>query len=239
MDKSLEKKDTLEKEIKEADDKLKQLAEAYNQVQKLLEPTTCARIKRTKTSTLFEMINDYQSSVRYIRREETKNIFGFIHGGLEPSLYGAWDFLISNAPNDLSCRLISNYKRGMFIQGIFGKAIQNYENSDEVLSLAIKYQNDLSSHTYKLVCKTQTSYFNNEKEVWLPRNVKYLGIDLRLPKLSLSDTNVEKFIKGLDITHVRQIPGIPGVSRIVTGSVFIIIDLHLRVPQLAKKVNLV
>jgi len=80
------------------------------------------------------MINDYKSSVRYRRREETKNILGFIHGGLEPSLYGAWDFLISNAPNELICRLISNYKRGKFIQGIFGKAIQDYENSEKYLS---------------------------------------------------------------------------------------------------------
>jgi len=112
----------------------KKLAEAYNQVQRLLETKPCARIKRTKTSTSFEMINDYKSSVRYRRREETKNILGFIHGGLEPSLYGAWDFLISNAPNELICRLISNYKRGKFIQGIFGKAIQDYENSEKYLS---------------------------------------------------------------------------------------------------------
>ena len=60
--------------------------------------------------------------------------------------------------------------------------------------------------------------------------MKCLGVDLRLPKLSFSDDNVDKFVKSLDIGHVTQIPGVSGVSRTVTGLVFMIIDLHLRVP---------
>ena len=34
------------------------------------------------------MIHDYKSSTRYKRREETKNVLEFIHGGFEASLYG-------------------------------------------------------------------------------------------------------------------------------------------------------
>ena len=71
-------------------------------------------------------------------------------------------------------------------------------------------------------------FFNAEKEVWLPRNIKCLGVDLRLPKLSSSDESVDRFVKSLDIGHVTQIPGVSGVSRTVTGLVFMIIDLHLR-----------
>ena len=74
-------------------------------------------------STFYEMINDYKSSTRYRRREETKSILEFIHGGSEPSLYGAWDFLASSASGEIMTKLMSNYKRGRFIQGIFGKAI--------------------------------------------------------------------------------------------------------------------
>ena len=46
---------------------------------------------RSKSNTTYEMINDYNLSTRYRRREETKNILDFIHGGFEPSLHGAWD----------------------------------------------------------------------------------------------------------------------------------------------------
>ena len=39
----------------------------------------------------------------------------------------------------------------------------------------------------------------------------------------------------LDFGYVCQIPGCPGVSRTVTGLVFMILDLHLRLPHLKRK----
>ena len=102
-------------------------------------------------------------------------------------------------------------------------------------SLALKYQSFLSRRKYNLVCKKQNSFFSADKEVWLPRNIKCLGVDLRLPKLSVSDESVDRFVKSLDIGHVTQLPGVLGVSRTVTGLVFMIIDLHLRVPHLSPK----
>ena len=183
------------------------------------------------------MINDYKSSTRYRRREDTKNVLDFIHGGAEPSLYGAWDYLVANASDEIMSKLMSNYKRGRFLQGIFGKAISDYQKSEEAIkqSVALKYQSFLSRRKYNLVCKTQNSFFNAEKEVWLPRNINCLGVDLSLPKLSLSDESVDKFVKRLDIGHVTQLPGVSGVSRTVTGLVFMIIDLHLRVPHFSHK----
>ena len=141
------------------------------------------------------------------------------------------------ASDEIMSKLMSSYKRGRFLQGIFGKAISDYQKSEEALkqSVALKYQSYLSRRKYNLVCKTQNSFFNAEKEVWLPRNIKCLGVDLRLPKLSLSDENVDRFVKSLDIGRVTQIPGVSGVSRTVTGLVFMIIDLHLRVPHLSSK----
>ena len=132
---------------------------------------------------------------------------------------------------------MSNYKRGKFLQGIFGKAISDYQKSEEAVeqSVALKYLSYLSRRKYNLVCKTKSSFFNAEKEVWLPRNIKCLGVDLRLPKLSLSDEAIDRVVKSLDIGHTTQIPGVSGVSRTVTGLVFMIIDLHLRVPYLSCK----
>ena len=65
--------------------------------------------------------------------------------------------------------------------------------------------------------------------------MKCLGVDLRLPKLSVSDESVDRFVKSLDIGHITQLPGVSSVSRTVTGLVFMIIDLHLRVPHLSQK----
>ena len=54
----------------------------------------------------------------------------FIHGGSEPSLYGAWDFLSANAREEIMSKLMGSYKRGRFLQGIFGKAISEYQKSE-------------------------------------------------------------------------------------------------------------
>ena len=45
---------------------------------------------------------------------------------------------------------------------------------------------------------------------------------------------VQISMKSLDIGHVCQISNYPGVSRTVTGLVFMILDLHLRLPRLQK-----
>ena len=55
-----------------------------------------------------------------------------------------------------------------------------------------------------------------------------------MPK-SACNSAVDKFVKGLDIGHVTQLPDVVGVSRTVTGLVTLIIDLHLRVQHLRKR----
>ena len=48
-------------------------------------------------------------------------------------------------------------------------------------------------------------------EVWVPRNAKCLGVDLRLPSL-ISAAAVNNFVKGINIGHVNFIPSCSGVS---------------------------
>ena len=92
LQKSKGEKETLDKEISKADETLRELKQAYEKVKKLLDQKDYSRRRRSAASTSYEMINDYKSSTRYRRREETKNNLEFIHGGFEASLYGAWDF---------------------------------------------------------------------------------------------------------------------------------------------------
>ena len=60
--------------------------------------------------------------------------------------------------------------------------------------------------------------FDPIAEVWLPGNVKCLGVDVDISINKISDEKVEKFVKSLDIGSINQIPNVPGVSRTITGS---------------------
>ena len=113
--------------------------------------------------------------------------------------------------------------------------MKDYQNSEESLKQAVlmKYQNFLSRRKYALVYKTQSSVFDPNSDLWVPRNMKFLGTDLRVPCITISNKKVGNFVR--TVGHVNQIPNPPGVSRAITGLAFMIIDLHLRLPYLCCK----
>ena len=57
-------------------------------------------------------------------------------------------------------KLISSYKRGLYLQGTFGNAMKKYANSEDAIkrAVSIKYQNFLSRRCYQFICKTQSLY---------------------------------------------------------------------------------
>ena len=105
-------------------------------------------------------------------------------GGGTGSYYGAWDYIAANSPKELIDEFVSGHKRGKYFQETLGKAMKEFQSSPESIkhAVAMKYQNCLSRRKFNLVCKTQSSFFNGENEVWIPRNVKCLGINIRLPQ---------------------------------------------------------
>ena len=213
-------KDAKEK-AKKHEDNLELLKKEYNRFKLMLGQTQQGRSKRTQNATTFEIISDFKSSTRYRRRQETKEMLEYIHGGDEGALYGAWDFLASFASKEIIDKLISSYKRGRYLQGVFGTAVNDFNNSEEALkqAVAVKFQNYLSRRKFNLVCKTQSSVYDADQEVWLPRNIKCMDAEIALPKI-VSDLKVDHFIKSLDIGHVCQISNYSGASRTVTGLVF-------------------
>ena len=228
-------KDAKEKAKKHEDD-LELLKKEYNRFKLMLGQTQQGRSRRTQNATTFEIISDFKSSTRYRRRQETKEMLEYIHGGDEGALYGAWDFLASFASKEIIDKLISSYKRGKYLQGVFGTAVKDFNNSEEALkqAVAVKFQNYLSRRKFNLVCKTQSSVYDADQEVWLPRNIKCMDAEIALPKI-VSDLKVDHFVKSLDIGHVCQISNYSGASRTVTGLVFMILDLHLRLPRFHKQ----
>jgi len=204
----------------------------------MLGQTEQAKSKRLHNPTTYEMVTNTKSSTRYRRRQETRDVLEYVHGGDDGAVYGAWDFATSSASKETMDKLIGGYKRGKYLQGVFGKAIRDFNNSEEALkqAVAMKYQTYLSRRKFDFICKTQCSVFNADEKVWLPRNAKCMETTITLPKI-VSDHRVDQFVKQLDIGSVCQIANYPGVSRTVTGLVFMIIDLHLRIPRLKKELK--
>ena len=237
MEETKGQQEQLTKEMEEKQKALDEINSKYEKLKLLLEERGYARTRRQNVETTFEMINNRTSTTRFRRKLETKNILQFIRGEEEGSLYGAWDYLRSPASSELMDKLINGYKRGTYLQAVFGRATDNFSKSEDALkqAVAMRYHNHLSRRKFDLVCKTQSSVFDPKQETWLPRCIKHKDVVISLPKI-VSDAKVDNFVKSLDIGYVCQIPEIcPGVSRTVTGLVFMILDLHLRLPHLKRK----
>ena len=124
----------------------------------------------------------------------------YIHGGDEGALFGAWDFVASFASKEIVDKLISSYKWGKYLQGVFEKDVKHFNNfNKEALkqAVAVKFQNYLSRRKFNLVCKMQSSVHNAEQKVWHPRNIKCMDAEIALP--NVSDLRVDHFVKSLDI----------------------------------------
>ena len=137
----------------------------------MLDQKSYSRKRRENSATTFENINDYDYSKRFRRREETHNILEYIHGGIDGAIYGAWDFLVAIADKDMFDKLITSYKRGLYLQGTFGNEMKKYANSEDAIkrAVSIKYQSFLSRRRYQFICKTQRSVFDSANEVWVPK----------------------------------------------------------------------
>ena len=94
-------KGAVEVELDDMEKRLHNVTKEYEKLKVVLEQKQNAKKVRQNSSTTFEMINNPQSSTRYRRRRETKNVVDFIHGGEEASLYCAWDYLSSSASESL------------------------------------------------------------------------------------------------------------------------------------------
>ena len=122
---------------------------------------------------------------------------------------------------------------------MFGKAVKRFNIfQQEALkqAVAMTFQNYLSRHKFNLVCKMQSSVYDAEQEVWLPRNIKCMDAEIALP--NVSDLKVDHFVKRVDIGHVCQISQYPGVSRTVTRLVFYDSELAFATASFTQTLNL-
>ncbi len=237
MDKLKIEKEEVTQQVDEEKCKLRMAQQQYEEMKHVIHQPQQSRTRRENTSTTLETITNAKSGTRYRRREETKNVLEYIHGGESGAVFGAWDFLATSAPRATMEELIGKYKRGTYVEQIVKKAVKEFSQSSNSLTEAIslKYKNFLSRRKFNLICKTQSSVFDTDRDVWVPRNVKCLGVDVQLSLSRISNESIEKFVKTLDIGCVCQIPDVPGITRTITGLVLMVIDLHLRLPHLCRQ----
>ena len=181
-------------QLEQQEETINELNEQYNKFKTLLEQEGFSVSRRQNTSITYEMVTNVNSSTRYRRRHETKNVLEFIHGGKEGALYGAWGYASFSSDNQTMDKVISRFKWGKYLQCLLNKTMNDYQNSEESIKQAVlmKYQNFLTRRKYALVCKTQASVFDPNSDLWVPRNMKCLGTDLRIPCITISDKKVER-----------------------------------------------
>lgn len=230
LEESRKQKVIIEKEC--ADIKLQ-----FNKIKLILEQKEYARNRRKNTATTFEMINDSSSSARYRRRAETKNLLEYIHGGCIGSIFGAWDYLCKYADENQMEKFCVSYRRGKFLEKLYGKFSDHQQKSDSNMkqALATKYASHLSRRKYNFLCKIQKSAFDTKNQRWTSKHIMYdeYKINLKVPAL-VSHETIEKFTKTLDIGEIHIIPGYAGVARTVTALITMICDLHIKVDALRK-----
>jgi len=175
------------------------------------------------------------SSTHYRRRNETKNILQYIHGGSTGAIFGAWDFLTHATTYAQLEDLLLKFKKGKFIEKLQGKFSTAFEKSNVAVqkALATKYASYLSRRKYIFTCKIEKAVFSDDGDGFA-HPVDYAGHKLDLKTAVVSHKRVEQFAKNIDIGEIHVITGYSGVSRTVSTLVSMITDLHLRIPSLKK-----
>ena len=74
------------------------------------------------------------------------------------------------------------------------KAVTEHNQSPEALkdAIAMKYQSLLSRRKFNFVFRIQNGVFDPNEEVWVPRNIKCLNLNIALPRI-VTDERVDSF----------------------------------------------
>lgn len=222
--------EVLQKETAEQKGELNKVKEQYEKLRVMLEQKGYSRKRRENTETTWENVTSVTSSTRYRRRKETKNILEYIHGGSSGSLYGAWDYLQSHGDISVIQKMILSFKRGKFLEKLYGKFSCKLEKSESSLKKAVaqKFHGHLSRRKFAMICKIQKSSFS-EDGMNTANSVNYGDCNIRMRSVTVNHNAVDKFVKSLDMGDIHQLPGYCGVSRTVSALITMITDLNLKV----------
>ena len=139
-------------------------------------------------------------------------------------------FLTRYAKEDQMEKLLLEYKRGKFVQTLYGNFSKTFTKSPAAMNQTVekKYAGYLSRRKFDFFCRIQKSTFDAENQKWCRKEIEYQGKRINLNEKTLSDAAVRKFVKeSINIGDIHIIPGFCGVTRTVTALVTMILDLQL------------
>ena len=91
--------------------------------------------------------------------------------------------------------------------------------------------------TIHFKCKIQRATFDPEAQEWKEKSINYNDRNIILREKQISHGNVQKFIQGLDMGQIHDIPGYCGGFRTMTALCTMVIDLHLKTGTLCEKLR--
>ena len=126
----------LEEKNSELNCQLEEMNNVCHKLKFITNPTAHRKTMREKNKTTRQMIY-VNSSTRYARRNETKDVLEYIHGGKEGAILGAWDFLPKYADSTELEAMILKYKKGKWFEKLCGHFSSQYNKTEDGLNQAV------------------------------------------------------------------------------------------------------
>ena len=147
-------------------------------------------------------------------------------------------FLTKYAKKDMMEKLILDYKRGKFVEVLYGNFSKTFNESRSGMNQALskKYTGYISRRTFEYFNKIQKGgSYDAINQKWNKKQIQYQGNDINMKEYVLSDASVRIFVRSMNMGDIYPIPGFCGVSRNLSALVQMVLELHLNGPALNEK----
>ena len=195
----------------------------------LLNQSNIPNRKGLKTS------NETARTTRYNRYIETRDMLEYIHGGSDGAIFGVWEYMSKNASKEQLENLMLDYKKGKFMEKLYGHFNESLRGETMKEAVASKFQLSLSRRKFNFLYKVKSQRYDPETEKWNGKSISNGDKKMNLHNLSISDDKVTNFVNSLDIVVLHTIPGFCGVFRTVAALTRRRIGLHLKCAHLRGK----
>ena len=188
-------KTSLEESKASLEEDVKKLNSGYNELKLAIEQKKHSKTQREKNPTSEET----SRTTRHNRCIESKHMLEYIHGGIDGAIFGAWEFLTKYAQSDFFEKALHEYKKGKFMQKLYGNFNESTNTESMNEAVASKFQLSLSRRKFTYLYKVKSKIYDPETEKWSNKSISYGDKKINLNNMSLSDHKVMNFVNEMDI----------------------------------------
>ena len=118
------------------DDAFTKLLDEYRNFKHFIEPNEHSKSQRAKNPPS----NETARTIRYNRCIETKDMLEYIHGGSDGAIFGVWEYMSKNASKEQLENLMLDYKKGKFMEKLYGHFNENLRGESMKEPVVSKFQ---------------------------------------------------------------------------------------------------